>query len=188
MNVSDLIFTSAAQRGPCEEAEAACLALLEKLHIPFAGLTHDPADTIELCRQIESRLGAPIVKNLFLCDRQKTSFYLLIMPGDKPFKTKYLSKQIGSARLSFADADSMEALLGVKPGSASILALMNDTDRRVRLLLDSDVLGHGTVGFHPCRNTSTLRLKLADLLNVFLPALGVTPETVTLPSAPPAED
>ncbi len=187
MNVSETFFTTAAQRGPCEKAEADCLALLERLGVPFTGLTHDAADTIELCEQIESRLGAPIVKNLFLCDRQKTTFYLLIMPGQKIFKTKYLSKQIGSARLSFADAESMEALLGVRPGSASVLALMNDAQKRVKLIFDEEVLALETLGFHPCRNTSTLRLKLADILDVFLPALGVSPVTVTLPTEPPAE-
>ena len=188
MNVSEAFFHSLSERGACAPEEEACLRLLDSLGIPYRGLTHDPGDTIELCKEIETKLGAPIVKNLFLCDRQKTSFYLLIMPGGKPFKTKYLSKQIGSARLSFADAESMEALLGVKPGSASVLALMNDTGRRVRLLLDSDLLAHETVGFHPCRNTSTLWLKLADILGIFLPALGAHPETVTLPAEPPAEN
>ena len=104
------------------------------------------------------------------------------MPGNKTFKTKYLSKQIGSARLSFADAESMEKYLGVRPGSASILALMNDKERAVRLIFDEEILKEEFVGFHPCLNTSTLKLRMSDLTGVFLPALGAAPTTVTLPT------
>ncbi len=182
MQISETVFTSLAARGACAPEEEACLRLLEELHIPFEGRTHDRADTIELCESIEKKLGAPIVKNLFLCNRQQTVFYLLIMPGNKPFKTKYLSEQIGSARLSFAGPEHMERLLGVKPGSASILALMNDKARAVKLILDKEVLSMETLGFHPCKNTSTLKFRLKDLTGIFLPALGVTPAVVELPT------
>ena len=163
MQISETVFTSLAARGACAPEEEACLRLLEELHIPFEGRTHDRADTIELCESIEKKLGAPIVKNLFLCNRQQTVFYLLIMPGNKPFKTKYLSEQIGSARLSFAGPEHMERLLGVKPGSASILALMNDKAR---------VYGE----------VKADKLRLKDLTGIFLPALGVTPAVVELPT------
>ena len=143
MQISDAVFTNLAERGPCSAAEAACLSFLETHGIPYEGRTHTPGDTIEICEEIEKKLGAPILKNLFLCNQQKTAFYLLIMPGNKTFKTKYLSKQIGSARLSFADAESMEKYLGVRPGSASILALMNDKERAVRLIFDEEILKDG---------------------------------------------
>ena len=182
MQISDRFFCSVPERGDCLPKEKQTLERLAALGIPFTGLTHDPADTIELCAEIETRLGAKICKNLFLCNAQKTAFYLLIMPGDKVFKTKYLSKQINSARLSFADAASMERLLNVTPGSVSVLGLAFDTGRQVRLIVDRDLLGQEYIGFHPCINTSTLKLRFADLTERFLPALGVTPTVVELPA------
>ena len=119
--------------------ELACYDLLDQLGIPYDRVDHDPADTIEDCVAIEEYLGAPICKNLVLCNRQKTAFYLLLMDGQKPFRTKELSARIGSSRLSFAPAEEMERLLGVTPGSATILALMNDRDHQVRLILDKSV-------------------------------------------------
>ena len=180
MEIGNVFFSSLAQRGDCAPEEQSCLAFLDRIGMPYAGLTHDAGDTIELCEQIETHLGAPIVKNLFLCNQQKTAFYLLVMPGNKVFKTKYLSKQIGSARLSFADADSMQALLGIKPGSVSVFGLINDTEKRVKLIFDKEILDLPVMGFHPCRNTSTLKIKLSDLTDVFLPAVGVTPAVVEL--------
>ena len=93
--------------------EVACYDLLDRLAIPYTRVDHDPADTIAACHEIEKVLGAPICKNLVLCNRQKTAFYLLLMEGDKPFRTRDLSKQIGSARLSFAAPEDMEP--GVTP-------------------------------------------------------------------------
>ena len=112
---------------PREEREERCYDLLDRLGIAYFRVDHEHADTIEACREVEALLGCTICKNLFLCNRQQTAFYLLIMPGAKPFKTKYLSAQIGSSRLSFAGAADMERLLGVTPGSVSLLGLMNDT-------------------------------------------------------------
>ena len=183
MNIGNVFFHSLSERGDCTPAERSCLASLDGMGLPYAGLTHDPADTIALCGEIEAKLGAPIVKNLFLCNQQKTAFYLLLMPGDKPFKTKFLSKQIGSARLSFAQADAMQALLGVTPGSVSVFGLLNDKEKQVRLLLDEDILAFGHVGAHPCKNTSTLRVATSDLTGLFLTELRVTPTIVSLPSA-----
>ena len=145
--------------------------LLDKLGVEYERIDHEPADTMEVCEQIDAALGALICKNLFLCNRQQTDFYLLMMPADKPFKTKDLSAQIGSSRLSFASAEHMESLLDITPGSVSVMGLMNDTDRRVRLLIDADVLANEYVGAHPCINTSSLRIKTDDLKNVIIPAL-----------------
>ena len=149
-------------------------AFLDALGIDYARVDHAPADTMEICRGIEAVLGAHICKNLFLCNRQQTAFYLLMMPGDKPFRTKELSAQIGSSRLSFATPAHMEEYLGVAPGSVSVLGLINDKEERVRLLIDADLLKNERIGCHPCVNTSTLRLRTTDLLSRFLPSVQHT--------------
>ena len=149
-------------------------ALLERLGIAYGRVDHAAADTMEICRGIEEALGAPICKNLFLCNRQQTTFYLLMMPGDKPFRTKELSAQIGSSRLSFATAEHLEQYLGVLPGSVSVLGLRNDSEGRVKLLIDEDLLSSKWIGCHPCVNTATLRLATEDLLSRFLPAVAHT--------------
>ena len=137
--------------------------LLDGLGVAYSRVDHAPAMTMEVCEEIDRVLGAMICKNLFLCNRQQTEFYLLLMPGNKPFKTKDLSAQIGSARLSFATAEHMEALLDITPGSVSVLGLMNDKEKRVHLLIDKDVLAEECFGCHPCINTSSLRFKTAEI-------------------------
>lgn len=154
--------------------------LLDSLGVEYERIDHEPAMTMEICEQIDASLGALICKNLFLCNRQQTDFYLLMMPADKPFKTKDLSAQIGSSRLSFANAEFMEQFLDITPGSVSVMGLMNDRDRRVRLLIDADVLSEEYVGCHPCINTSSLRLRTADLCDKIIPALSHEPTVVTL--------
>ena len=160
--------------------EMAVYDLLERLDIPFVRVDHDVAMTIEDCQGVDELLGIDICKNLFLCNAQKTRFYLLLMPGGKQFKTKDLSKQIGSSRLSFAPAESMEKYLGVTPGSATILGLMNDPDNQVQLIIDEDVTAQEDFGCHPCINTSSLKLKTSDVLEKLIPALGHTPVFVKL--------
>ncbi len=155
-------------------------AYLDRLGIPYVRVDHAPADTMELCREIDAILGAPICKNLLLCNRQGTAFYLLMMPGDKVFKTKELSAQIGSARLSFASPEKMSELLDVLPGSLSVMGLINDIEHRVTLLVDEDILKDGFVGCHPCVNTSSLRIAKEDLFERFLPSLGYAYQTVRL--------
>ena len=154
--------------------------LLDSLGVEYERIDHEPAMTMEICEQIDASLGALICKNLFLCNRQQTDFYLLMMPADKPFKTKDLSAQIGSSRLSFANAEFMEEFLDITPGSVSVMGLMNDKDRRVRLLIDADVLSEEYVGCHPCINTSSLRLRTADLCDKIIPSLSHEPTVVTL--------
>lgn len=163
------------------DREVACYDLLDALKIPYQRVDHDPADTIPDCKEVEKYLGIRICKNLVLCNRQKTDFYLLLMDGDKPFHTKDLSKQIGSSRLSFAPPEAMVELLGVTPGSATILGLMNDRDHKVQLVLDSSVTAQERFGCHPCINTSSLALSMADIREKFLPHLGVEPLLVDLP-------
>lgn len=163
------------------EKEIRCYDLLDSLGISYGRLDHESANTMEICAAIGSSLGAPICKNLLLCNRQCTDFYLLLMPGDKIFKTKDLSAQIGSSRLSFADGKYMETFLDITPGSLSILGLMNDKANRVRLLIDEDILKEEFVGLHPCINTSSLRLRTQDMQTLLIPALGHTPQIVRLP-------
>ncbi len=156
--------------------------LLDKLQIPFWRLDHGATATIEACRDVDKRLNIEICKNLFLCNAQKTDFYLLMMPGHKKFKTARLSKQIGSARLSFAGPEFMKEFLDITPGSVSVLGLMNDKNKRVRLLIDKDVLDHHEfIGCHPCINTSSIKVYTSDILEKFLPYVEHPYTLVDLP-------
>ena len=153
---------------------------LDHLGIPYERTDHEPANTMEACNRIDAVLGVLICKNLFLCNRQRTSFYLLMMPGDKKFKTKELSHQINSARLSFAEPEEMLKYLDIEPGAVSIMGLMNDTEHAVQLLIDEDVLRGEELGCHPCVCTSSLKLRTRDVIEKFLPATGHTYTTVKL--------
>lgn len=155
--------------------------LLDKLNISYQRVDHSPLPTIEACREVDALLNMEICKNLFLRNAQKTDFYLLLLPGGKKFRTAALSKQIGSARLSFAEPEFMEEFLDITPGSVSVLGLMNDNGRRVRLLIDKDVLSEEFFGCHPCINTSSLKFNTTDLLDKFLPAIQCEYTLVDLP-------
>ena len=166
-----------SQRLPKEQET---YALLEQLGIEFWRVDHDAAQTIEQCLPVDEMLQTKMCKNLFLCNRQKTQFYLLLLPGDKPFHTKDLSAQIGSARVSFADAEDMEARLNLTPGSVTVLGLQFDPEQRVRLLIDRDLAEEEFLGCHPCINTSSLRVRTKDILEKFVPATGHDITFVTL--------
>lgn len=158
--------------------------LLDSLGIAYARADHDTLPTMEACQEVGNLLGIEICKNLFLRNTQKTAFYLLILPGRKKFKTAALSKQIGSARLSFAEPEFMEQYLNITPGSVSVLGLMNDPENKVRLLIDKDILkNHPYFGCHPCINTSSLKFRTEDLLNKILPAIHHDYTMVDLPYA-----
>ena len=159
---------------------------LDGLGIRYMRTDHEPANTMEACNVIDSVLGIVICKNLFLCNRQKTVFYLLMMPGDKKFKTKELSHQINSARLSFAEPADMLKYLDIEPGAVSIMGLINDRDRAVHLLIDEDVLREEFIGCHPCVCTSSLKIRTEDVLQKFLPATGHTYQTVHLVGEDPS--
>ena len=180
MNIDPTVYTGrpADRRSPAEEG---IYDKLEALSIPFARVDHDRADTMEDCLAIENVLGAKICKNLFLTNRQQTEFYLLLMEGDKPFKTKYLSAQLGCSRLSFASAEHMERLLCAAPGSASPLELVFDREGQIRLVVDKPLLSQHEIGAHPGRNTSTVKVKLDDLLG-YVRACGHEPVVVELPT------
>ena len=164
------------------EKEIRVYDLLDELGIEFERTDHEEANTMEACLEIDSILGTVICKNLFLCNRQKTDFYLLLLPGDKPLKTKDITKQIGCSRLSFAGAEDMEKYLNIKPGAVSIMGLMNDTEGKVQLLIDKPVIESETLGCHPCVSTSSLKMKTKDVLEKFLPAVNHTPIIVDMPN------
>ena len=168
----------AAARQPRERR---CYEFLDRLDVPYRRADHETAATMELCREIEKSLGCPICKNLLLTNRQQTDFYLLLTEGDKVFKTKFLSRALGCARLSFATDEQMLELVDITPGSLSVLGLMNDPEKRVRLVIDKPVLEQPEIGFHPCLNTSTLAVSMADFREKLLPALGHEATVVELP-------
>lgn len=169
------------------EKEIKVYDLLDSLGIEYERTDHEEANTMEACNEIDKVLDVIICKNLFLCNRQETQFYLLMMPGEKPFKTKDISKQIGSARLSFGKAEFMEEYLNIKPGAVSIMGLMNDTEKHVQLLIDKPVLESEYLGCHPCVSTSSLKMKTKDVLERFLPAVGHEPIVVDLPETQEVE-
>ena len=154
------------------EKEVRTYDFLDKLNIEYERIDHEAAMTMEESADVDEALGAMICKNLFLCNRQKTEFYLLAMPGDKLFQTKELSRQLGTARLSFAPPERMEELLGCAPGSASVLGMAYDKSHQVHLLMDREVYESEWFGCHPCKSDATLRIQTRDLLNIFFPYTG----------------
>ncbi len=166
-----------------KKKEIRCYDFLDDLNIEYFCVDHRdmPANTMEACVAIDKALGCSICKNLFLTNRQKTDFYLLMMPADKPFKTKDLTSQINSARLSFADEQAMLEYLDITPGSVSVLGLINDADARVRLLVDKDILEDEYIGCHPCVNTSSMKIKTSDIFDKIVSAMGHTKTIVELP-------
>ena len=181
----ELYHGSPADLSGRNDREIRTYAFLDSLGVKFDRTDHPdtPATTMEVCAEVDAVLEVKICKNLFLCNRRKTKFYLVVMPGDKPFKTKELSGQMGISRLSFGDESRMEELLDLHPGSVSVLGLMNDKEHRVQLVIDEDVLRDEYFGCHPCENTSSIRFKTADLTDKILPALGVEPVLVKLVGA-----
>ena len=163
-----------------EEKEIRVYDLLDQLGIEYERIDHERTDTMEACEEVDKSLNAATCKNLFLCNRQKTDFYLLMMPGDKKFLTKDLSKQLGTARLSFAGAEEMEQYLDITPGSVSVMGLMNDHGNQVRLLVDTDLLKDEYFGCHPCVNTVSLRIKIKAVIEIFAKAVGHDITYVTL--------
>lgn len=153
------------------EKEIRTYDLLEQVGVEYWRIDHEAAYTMDACEEIDQALGSMICKNLFLCNRQKTDFYLLMIPGSKTFKTRELSHQIGTSRLSFATAEDMEKYLDITPGAVSIMGLMNDKDNAVKLLVDEDVLADEYLGCHPCVNTSSLKLRTADVFGPVLAAM-----------------
>ena len=153
---------------------------LDNLGIEYYRLDHEPADSDHpgVCEAVEEALGAKICKNLFLANRQRTKFYMLMIPEEKTFRSSDISRQAGSSRLHFAEPEYMLELIDTTPGSASVMGLINDPDHRVQLLVDEDLLGQEYIGCHPCINTSSLRIRREDIFGKFLKATGHDYKTV----------
>lgn len=145
--------------------------LLDMLEIEYSRVDHEALATMEACQEVDELLEVNMCKSLFLCNAQKSNFYLLVMPGEKKFKTKDLSHQIASARLSFAAADDMERLLDITPGSVSVMGLINDLDNSVQLIIDKDILSDKYFACHPCINTSSIKFMMEDLKDKILPSI-----------------
>ena len=154
------------------EREIRTYDFLDKLGIEYGRMDHDPVTTIEACDAVDEALGFHICKNLFLANRQRTKFYMLMIPAEKVFRSSDISKQAGSSRLHFAEPEYMEEMIGTTPGSASVMGLMNDKEHRVQLLVDEDVLNSEYIGCHPCINTSSLRIRKEDIFGKFLEYTG----------------
>ena len=178
----ELLHGSPVDMSSRSDREIRAYRLLDRLNIDFDRTDHpdQPATTMEICADVDAILQVHICKNLFLCNRQQTNFYLLVMPGDKPFKTKELSKQMGVSRLPFANEEYMAQFLDLHPGSVSVLGLMNDKEHKVQLVIDEDVLKEEFFGCHPCENTSSIRFATRDLTDVILPELKIQPIIVHL--------
>ena len=155
-----------------QEKERKCYEFLEKIGIDYEVVDHEEALDMDKCLEIETVLGVKICKNIMLCNRQETRFFIFMMPGDKKYVTKDVSKKIGMSRLSFAKQEHLKDYLNVTPGSVSVLGLLNDIDNRVELVIDRDVIGQNHIRCHPCVNTSTLKIKTDDFLTRIIPALN----------------
>ena len=181
-SVDKTLYTGrTADKSGAGSKQAAIYDLLDQLEIPYMRADHTHADTIAQCAEIEQVLGAPICKNLFLRSRQATEFYLLLLPGDKPFRTAVVSKLLGVARLSFAEPEYLEKYLDLRPGAVSILGLAHDRACTVQLIIDREVAEQAYIGCHPCVNTSTLKLKTQDLFDKFLPYTGHKATVLDIP-------
>lgn len=180
MKINNTLYTGRPEEQR-SEVEMAIYDKLDELDIEYKRADHEHADTMEDCMLIESVLDAKICKNLFLCNRQKTSFYMLLMPGDKPFKTKYLTSQLKCARLSFAEADKMQEYLQTFPGSVSALELIFDTENNIQLVIDNDLMKEKYICGHPGINTSTVRLLRDDMLK-YVHAVKHEPTFIFLPN------
>lgn len=169
------------------ENEKEVYRTLDRLHIPFTRIDHAPVRTMEDCQAIDAELGGVICKNLFLCNQQKTMFYLLLIREDKAFKTKDISKQLGVSRLSFGTPEHMQEYLHLSPGAVSPMGLLFGSAKDVRLIMDSDLLKEEYLGCHPCVNTASIRFSMDDFMRVYLPAVRHEPTLVTIPAIDPAE-
>ena len=161
--------------------EQSVYRFLRENEIPFLRIDHQAMVDMESYMKIEKEYSICIPKNLFLCNRQQTKFYLLLMRGDKKFLTKDISKQINSARLSFGNEEKLNEMLHCFHGSTSPFGLIFDKDNQVSVLIDNDLLSHEKLGFHPCMNTSTLIIDKGDLIGGFLKRVNHEPIFVNLP-------
>lgn len=152
-----------------DDTEENVYDILDFLDIDFIRADHSPADTIDSCSEIEKIIDAPICKNLFLTNKKNDTYCLLLMPGNKKYKASKVSHQLGTSRLSFASGEDLMRYLGISPGSVSIMGLINDKINAVTLAIDAEILENEFFGCHPCKNTSTIKIKTSDMIDKFIP-------------------
>ncbi len=174
MYINPVIYSGRPDEKRCEKEEAA-YRVLDSLGIEYLRMDHDAVDTMEACKDIDRIMDIKAYKNLFLCNKQKNRYFLVVISGDKRFDSKSLSAQLELPRLSFAPPEQMDEMLGLSPGSVSILGVANDRENKVTLIVDSDITAHKYFGCHPCVNTSSLKIKTADIFDKFLPAVNHSP-------------
>ena len=141
---------------------------LADLQIPFERVETDETITMEDCTQINQKLDMEMVKTLFLCNRQKTAFYLFVTTADKPFNSKNYSKELGIPRVSFAPAELMENILGVKIGAATVFGALMDKDGLVQIVFDQDILSEEWYGCSDGTNTGYMKIKTEHIIENFL--------------------
>lgn len=151
---------------------------LVKLHIPFERVHTDEAITMEDCTQIDATLKMKMVKTLFLCNRQKTNYYLFITCGTKPFRSKDFSNALGVPRVSFAPVDKMEELLQTKVGAATVFSALLDKNQQVQIVFDKDVLAEEWYGCSDGTTTGYMKVRTAQILHEFLTFAGHTPAVI----------
>lgn len=158
------------------------LAFLDAQSLRYWLHRHAPMQMIEDCQHIEgvNYQQAAMPKNVFLCNRQQTQFYLVLLRHDLSFRTAVVSKLLSVSRLSFASPDWMEALLQLSPGAVSPLNLMFDQDQRVSLAMDRKLLDYERLLFHPGNNTLSVEMATDDFLHGFLPAIGRSTQLIDL--------
>jgi Ala-tRNA(Pro) deacylase len=152
---------------------------LDRLGIIHSTVSHPPLFSVEESRHLRGEIPGVHTKNLFLADR-KGNLFLIVAEESAFIELKRLHKILGaSGRLSFGKPDSMRTALGVEPGSVTPFSVMNDNENRVTVIIDSALLAHDSLNFHPLRNTMTTRLSRTDLLR-FLEVTGHRPQIIDI--------
>ena len=162
--------------------KAAIFARLDALQVPYTRHEHAPAHTIEDCLRLP--YAAPdltICKNILLCNRQQTEFYLYITLPDKPFRTGTVSKLLGASRLSFAPADALHRLMQLESGSLAPFGLWFVSGVSMHFAVDNDVRATRRIAFHPCDNTATVIFDQQDFWARVVPDCGIAPQFIDVP-------
>lgn len=158
------------------------LQLLDENRIPYELHEHERAFTIDDCLQMSFiDENVTICKNIMLCNRQKTQFYLMLLKPRTPFRTAVVSKALGVSRLSFAPEEALEEKLHLTSGSVSPLGLMFDRDHEITLCYEPGICDTKQIAFHPCDNAATVIFTQEAFWKQVIPALGIHPVKVELP-------
>lgn len=153
---------------------------LERLNISYERVDNDTVETMEECVEISEKLGAEIRKTIVCCNRQKTEFFLVVLPASKRFDSKLFAAMMRTARVSFASAEDMESLIGLTPGEASVMGILNDPEAKIKVVVDKAVADAEWFACNPGANTTHIRFKTKQLLDTFLPAENHKAEIIML--------